>query len=111
MQTCRRISYTQGLMFTPMGINAVGLRRAGLPDSDVSELKRAYRLLYRSGLKLAEAADRIASECRSSHARILWTSFGEVKEGFAVRESILCVSCCLLSSAWGTLCPRPWTQR
>ena len=57
-----------GFDVTPIGINAVGLRRAGVPDADVSELKRAYRLLYRSGLKLAEAADRIASECRSSHA-------------------------------------------
>jgi UDP-N-acetylglucosamine acyltransferase len=57
-----------GFDVTPMGINAVGLQRAGIPDSEVSDLKRAYRLLYRSGLKLAQALDRIATECKSSHA-------------------------------------------
>jgi UDP-N-acetylglucosamine acyltransferase len=57
-----------GFDVTPIGVNAVGLRRAGVPEVDASELKRAYRLLYRSGLKLAEALDRITSECRSPHA-------------------------------------------
>jgi UDP-N-acetylglucosamine acyltransferase len=57
-----------GFDVTPMGINTVGLRRAGVSDTDVSDLKRAYRLLYRSGLKLSEALDRIVAECESSHA-------------------------------------------
>jgi UDP-N-acetylglucosamine acyltransferase len=60
-----------GFDITPMGINAVGLQRAGISDSDVSDLKRAYRLLYRSGLKLAQALERIATECKSTHSRNL----------------------------------------
>jgi UDP-N-acetylglucosamine acyltransferase len=60
-----------GFDVTPIGINVVGLQRAGVPDQDVSELKRAYRLLYRSGLKLTAALDRILTECGSSHARHL----------------------------------------
>jgi UDP-N-acetylglucosamine acyltransferase len=57
-----------GFDITPVGINAVGLQRAGISESDMSDLKRAYRLLYRSGLKLQPALERIATECRSSHA-------------------------------------------
>jgi UDP-N-acetylglucosamine acyltransferase len=44
------------------GLNVVGLRRAGYQASDVAVLKRAYRILYRSGLKLAEALQRIETE-------------------------------------------------
>ena len=44
------------------GLNLVGLKRAGYKASDVSQLKRAYQLLYRSGLKLAEALSRIETE-------------------------------------------------
>jgi UDP-N-acetylglucosamine acyltransferase len=57
-----------GFDVTPVGINVVGLKRAGFPDADISDLKRAYRLLYRSGRKLADALERIAVECSSSHA-------------------------------------------
>jgi UDP-N-acetylglucosamine acyltransferase len=57
-----------GFDITPVGINVVGLERAGISNSDVSDLKRAYRLLYRSGLKLSEALERISAECTSAHA-------------------------------------------
>ena len=43
----------------------MGLQRAGFSDEDISQLKRAYRLLYRSGLKLKQALDRILTECGS----------------------------------------------
>lgn len=44
------------------GLNVVGLKRAGYKASDVAVLKKAYQLLYRSGLKLEEALARIESE-------------------------------------------------
>jgi UDP-N-acetylglucosamine acyltransferase len=44
------------------GLNLVGLKRAGYKASDVSTLKKAYQLLYRSGLKLQEALARIEAE-------------------------------------------------
>ncbi len=55
----------------PRGLNLVGLRRAGFTASDVAVLKRAYRLLYLSGLKLDDALARIDSECDSDAARHL----------------------------------------
>jgi UDP-N-acetylglucosamine acyltransferase len=48
-----------------IGRNLVGLRRAGY-DSDVRRaLQRAFRLIYRSGLDLAGALDRVANELGS----------------------------------------------
>jgi UDP-N-acetylglucosamine acyltransferase len=44
------------------GLNLVGLKRAGFKASDVSVLKKAYQLLYRSGLKLQDALARIETE-------------------------------------------------
>ena len=44
------------------GLNIVGLKRAGYKASDVAILKKAYQLLYRSGLKLEDALARIESE-------------------------------------------------
>jgi len=53
------------------GLNIVGLRRAGFKASEVSALKKAYQLLYRSGLKLEEALARIESEVGTAEARHL----------------------------------------
>src|SRR6476661_4823318 len=53
------------------GLNVVGLKRAGFRSSDLAELKKAYQILYRSGLKLEEALQRIESECKGEHARHL----------------------------------------
>jgi UDP-N-acetylglucosamine acyltransferase len=39
----------------PKGLNLVGLRRAGFSKEEIGALKNAYRILYRSGLKLEEA--------------------------------------------------------
>jgi UDP-N-acetylglucosamine acyltransferase len=44
------------------GLNLVGLKRAGYKASDVSVLKKAYQILYRSGLKLEDALARIETE-------------------------------------------------
>lgn len=44
------------------GLNLVGLKRAGYQASDVSVLKKAYQLLYRSGLKLQDALAKIESD-------------------------------------------------
>jgi UDP-N-acetylglucosamine acyltransferase len=44
------------------GLNMVGLKRAGYKLSQISALKRAYQILYRSGLKLKDALARIETE-------------------------------------------------
>jgi UDP-N-acetylglucosamine acyltransferase len=44
----------------PHGINAEGLRRRGFSSEAIAAIRRAYKLLYRSGLTFAEARERIA---------------------------------------------------
>ena len=44
-----------GKMAEPRGINAEGLRRRGFDQDRISGVKRAYRLLYKSGLRLKDA--------------------------------------------------------
>ncbi len=46
------------------GINAIGLKRHGFPPDELLNLKRAYRLLYRAGLNVSQALERIASDCK-----------------------------------------------
>ncbi|MFN3322396.1 MAG: acyl-ACP--UDP-N-acetylglucosamine O-acyltransferase [Bryobacteraceae bacterium] len=49
------------------GLNLVGLKRAGFKMADVTALKSAYRLLFRSGLKLEDALERIETEVSTEH--------------------------------------------
>lgn len=42
------------------GVNVVGLRRAGFSASERQEIKRAFKLLYRSGLNLKQALEKAA---------------------------------------------------
>ncbi|MFQ6671835.1 MAG: acyl-ACP--UDP-N-acetylglucosamine O-acyltransferase [Candidatus Tectimicrobiota bacterium] len=44
------------------GLNVVGLRRAGMPAAMRDDLKRAFRLLYRSGLSVSHALEAIRDE-------------------------------------------------
>jgi UDP-N-acetylglucosamine acyltransferase len=41
-----------------IGINSVGLRRAGLSAAERAEIKRAFKLLYRSGLNTKQALEK-----------------------------------------------------
>src|SRR6266550_2122942 len=51
-----------GFEIAPKGLNAVGLKRAGFQPERVAAIKRAYRYLYRSHLKLADALSRIEQD-------------------------------------------------
>lgn len=43
----------------PHSINAVGLRRRGFSEDQIRNVRRAYRVLYRSGLKLKAALEEL----------------------------------------------------
>jgi len=51
----------------PKGLNAIGLRRAGFQPDQIALLKKAYRILFRSGLKQDEALARIEAEIPDDH--------------------------------------------
>ena len=52
---------------TPKGLNLVGLRRAGFPRDTIASLKLAYKILFQSHLKLAQALARIEQEIPNEH--------------------------------------------
>jgi len=60
------------------GLNRVGLKRNGYEQGDVDALKKAYRILYRSGFTLAEALARL-EELGSGNAHV--RSFAEFVRG------------------------------
>lgn len=65
-------------------LNAVGIRRSPLiGESERADIRRAYKILYRSGLKLEDALTRLESEF-SSDAIKHWVAFFRApsKRGF-----------------------------
>lgn len=58
----------------PYGINSEGLGRRGFTREDIARLKEAYRLIYRSGLRLEEAIARLEER------REEYPAFGELAD-------------------------------
>jgi UDP-N-acetylglucosamine acyltransferase len=44
------------------GLNTIGLQRSGMDEATIRELKRAYRLLFRSDLNVTQAIEQVQSE-------------------------------------------------
>ncbi|MFN2635814.1 MAG: acyl-ACP--UDP-N-acetylglucosamine O-acyltransferase [Gemmatimonadaceae bacterium] len=44
------------------GLNTIGLQRSGMDDATIRELKRAYRLFFRSDLNVTQAIERAQTE-------------------------------------------------
>jgi UDP-N-acetylglucosamine acyltransferase len=60
------------------GLNTVGLQRRGLSDDVIAELKKAYRLLFRSELNVSQAIEQATRDLKP---------FAEVKDLIAFVES------------------------
>ena len=50
-----------GRMAVPKGINSEGLQRHAFTDEQIRNIRNAYKLLYRSELKLEEAIAELAA--------------------------------------------------
>jgi len=44
------------------GMNIIGLRRSGFTDDIIETIKKAYKLIYKSGLNVSQAVEKIKSE-------------------------------------------------
>lgn len=65
------------------GVNSIGLERKGFTPDTIDALRRAYRILVRSKLKLEEALTRIEEELGiCAEARYLAEFVREAKRGF-----------------------------
>ncbi len=54
-----------------VGLNAVGVRRAGFSEAERNELKKAIRTLYRTGLPFRKAVESIAESLQTAPGRRL----------------------------------------
>jgi len=63
------------------GLNMVGLKRAGFQPPQIIALKAAYKLLYRSGLKLEDALRRIETEAATPETAHLVAFIRQSKRG------------------------------
>ncbi len=62
------------------GINAVGLRRAGFSADARKDIKRAFRLLYQSGLNVSQALEAAAGETWGPEAMLFFDFVREAKK-------------------------------
>jgi UDP-N-acetylglucosamine acyltransferase len=78
------------------GLNLVGLRRAGFTRDRIKQLKLAYRMLYRSGLALQAALERIEQEIPTEDAANLVSFIRASRRGickdYRARGSLLSTS-------------------
>ena len=49
-----------GMPAEPKGINSEGLKRREFDSQQIRNIKNAYKILYRSGLRLEEAIQKLA---------------------------------------------------
>lgn len=62
------------------GINAVGLRRAGISAEARKDIKRAFRLLYQSGLNVSQALEAADAETWGAEAALFFDFVREAKK-------------------------------
>lgn len=57
------------------GLNEVGLRRNGFPRQTILRLKRAFKIAFRSSLRMEEAAERIREEMGDTPEAVRFADF------------------------------------
>jgi UDP-N-acetylglucosamine acyltransferase len=69
----------------PKGVNSEGLKRRGFDASQIANIKNAYRLFYRSGLRLAEAAEQLRALVPSQPELAAFVDFLDASERSIIR--------------------------
>ena len=64
-----------------IGVNLVGMRRAGFAPAARNDVKKAFRILYRSGLPVTEAVERIEAELSGEAIDAMVAFIRESKRG------------------------------
>ncbi len=77
-----------GLSSLIVGLNVVGLRRAGVTPSERHELKLAYRIAFRMGLRWNETYERLRVEFPSGPASEFHQFMAESKRGWISERSV-----------------------
>jgi UDP-N-acetylglucosamine acyltransferase len=70
-----------GLSSLVVGLNKIGLRRAGYNQSVIQELMAAYRLIYRSGLRWAEVLEQLRTHFPTGPAAVFYEFLSTTARG------------------------------
>jgi len=70
------------------GINAVGLRRAGFTREVRLEIKRAFKLVYWSGINVSQALERAKDENWSAEAKMFFDFIASSKRGVCAANRV-----------------------
>jgi UDP-N-acetylglucosamine acyltransferase len=62
------------------GLNTVGLKRHGFSDKTLSELKKTYRIVFRSGIPLTRAVEKVRAEVGPIPEVLLFLDFIQSSE-------------------------------
>lgn len=77
-----------GQSSTVVGLNIIGLRRAGFTDADIQQLKQAYRLIYRSGFTWAETIQKLSETFQDGPATQFVPFLSTGKRGFTQERRV-----------------------
>jgi len=75
-----------GLSSLVVGLNQIGLRRAGYDTETIRQLKVAYRVIYRSGLTWSEILRRLKSECCAGPAAAFYKFLSATARGIVAER-------------------------
>jgi len=56
----------QGDRAKTVGLNLIGMKRRGFSEETTRGIKKAYRVIFRSGVRLEEALDTVSKEIKST---------------------------------------------
>jgi|TARA_R100000687_G_scaffold31418_2_gene26094 UDP-N-acetylglucosamine acyltransferase len=74
-----------GHMAEPVGINVEGLRRRAFTDNQIRNIRQAYKLVYRSGLRMEEARERLHSIKQEAEELTIFMEFLDKQQGGIIR--------------------------
>ncbi|MCX4188603.1 acyl-ACP--UDP-N-acetylglucosamine O-acyltransferase [Methylophaga sp. OBS4] len=74
-----------GHMAKPVGINVEGLRRRQFTDTQIKNIRKAYKYIYRSGLRLEEARQNLGAIKQDAGELDMLTAFLGKQEGGIIR--------------------------
>ncbi len=71
-----------------VGLNLIGLRRNGFTSDQVAELKAAYRIIYRRGMKWTEVLERLREEFSTGPAAVFHEFLSGGTRGFVQERRV-----------------------
>jgi UDP-N-acetylglucosamine acyltransferase len=74
-----------GHMAEPVGINVEGLRRRSFTDTQIRNIRQAYKLVYRSGLRMEQARERLQDIQQEAAELDIFIDFLDKQQGGIIR--------------------------